>query len=247
MRGFGAQKLDDLAQPILRAALRRRMVLISDDGQSTVEFDERAGDIRQLQHQIHRACRDRAARHAVISRLGGVLRDDKAAFLLHGFQPEAAVRPGARQDDADGARTDLPRHGAQQKIKRQARAVARLRLGEAQDAAFNGQILSRRNDIQVIALNRHALGGLPHVEPCVTGQQIDQQALMRGIKMLDEDESHAGADRQDIQQPAEGLKAPRRCAYCDDKGSSGLRMHSPRQRRAATRRGPSDLNRSRMA
>ena len=90
--------------------------------------------------QVHGAGRDRAARHAVIAGLVGVLRDDKAAVLLHRLQAKAAVGAGARQDDADGARAAVLGQRMQQEIERQARAMTRLGLRQVQRAVGDRQI-----------------------------------------------------------------------------------------------------------
>ena len=70
---------------------------------------ERCGDVGNAQDQVDRAGLDRAARHAVVAGLVGVLRDDQAAVFLERPQAEAAVGAGARQDDADGAARRNPR------------------------------------------------------------------------------------------------------------------------------------------
>ena len=123
---------------------------------------ERVGNVRHRQHEIDGAGHDRAARHAVIAGFVGILRDDQAALFLDRLQTEAAVGAGAREDHADRALPQFLGQGPQQKIERQTRAVTRLRLREAQVALADGQIGPGRNDIQVVALDRHPVGGLPH-------------------------------------------------------------------------------------
>jgi len=104
------------------------------EGHSPAVCDQRLGNLRHRKHEVHRARHDGAPRHAVIAGLVGVLGDDEAAFVLHGFQPEAAVGPGSRQDHADGAPAALLRQRVQQKVERQPRAVTRLGVREMQGA-----------------------------------------------------------------------------------------------------------------
>ena len=92
--------------------------------------DERVGNLRDRQHEIHLARQDRAARHAVIAGFLRVLCNHEAATFLDGLQPKAAVGARARKNYADGARTELIGHRVQQEIERQPRAVARLGLRE---------------------------------------------------------------------------------------------------------------------
>ena len=149
MRGLRAQQLDDFGQPnsARRPAARRRPAPV--ERHAPVVLTERLRDLRHRKHEIDRAGRDRAARHAVIAGLVGILRDDQPAFLLHGLQPEAAVGAGARKDDADGARAVVLGQRVQQEVEGQARAVARLRLREMQGAVADGQIGSWRDDIDM--------------------------------------------------------------------------------------------------
>jgi hypothetical protein len=53
---------------------------------------------------------------------------------------------------------------------------------------------------------------------------------MRRIEMLDQNEGHAGAGREDREQPAEGIKAARRGAEPDNREAiSRARRSAPRR------------------
>ena len=229
MGGLGAQKIDDLGQPIrrrVRAACKPFCVRV--EGHPPLVFDERLGNLGHRKHKVDRAGHDRAARHAVIAGLVGVLRDDEPAFFLHGFQPEAAVGPGSRKDHADGARAAFLRQRVQQEIERQARAVTRLGLREVQGAVTDGKIGSGRNDIEMVALDRHSVRCLPHGHRRVAGQQVHHHAFVGRIEMLDQDEGHAVAGRQRVHQLPAGIEAARRGADADDREIPGVgrrRMH----------------------
>jgi hypothetical protein len=215
MGGLRAQKIDDLAQPVLWLILGKRSVSGARDDPPT-EFDERFRDFRDREHEVDRAGRHRAARHAVIIGLVRVLRDDEPAFFLHGFQPEAAVGPRSREDHADGARADIGRERMQQKVEGQPRAMARLGPREMQGAVLDGEIGAGRNDVEMLRLDRHSLRCLPHAHRRVAGQQIHHHALMGGIEMLNEDEGHAAVGRQGAYELPAGIEAAGRSAYADD-------------------------------
>jgi hypothetical protein len=77
----------------------------------------------------------------------------------------------------------------------------------------------------------------------MAGQQIDHHARMSRIEVLDQNEGHAGADRERSEQPPEGIEATRRGAEPDDReavmpGRATPRRRTPARRRAS-RSGPS--------
>ena len=111
----------------------------------------------------------------------------------------------------------LLRQRVQQKVERQARTVTRLGLREVQGAVADGQIGSGRNDIEVVALDRHSIRRLPHGHRRVAGQQVHHHAFVGRIEMLDQDEGHAVAGGQRVHKLPAGIEATRRGAYSDDR------------------------------
>ena len=142
--------IDDLGQPIRGMIIRRQRL-------PPTVFGEDFGDLSYRQHEVDGAGHDRAARHAVILGLVRVLHDDEPAFLLDRLQPQAAVAAGSRQDHADRAFAKLFRQRAQEKVERQASAVALVRRREAQGARADRKISARRNEIDMLGLDRHAI------------------------------------------------------------------------------------------
>jgi len=208
------------------------------EGHSPAVCDQRLGNLRHRKHEVHRARHDGAPRHAVIAGLAGVLRDDEAAFVLHGFEPEAAVGPGSRQDHADGAPAALLRQRVQQKVERQARAVTRLGVREVQGAVGDRQVGSGRNDVKVVALDRHAIGRLPDRHRGVSGQQVHHHAFVGRIEMLDQDKGHAVAGGQRLYKLPAGIKATRRGAYSDNREVSRAAPTATRREGALARSRP---------
>ena len=180
MGGLGAQKIDDLraANPAPVLSGSASFPACACDRPPAV-FDERIGDFGDRKHKVHRARHDRAARHAVIAGLVGILRDDESAFFLHRFQSEAAIGAGSRKDHADGARAIFLGQRMQQKIEGQPRAVTRL--WAAKDAArrWRRTDSSGRNDIKMIALDRHSFD-LPGARSSPCGRPADPPSCFHG-------------------------------------------------------------------
>ena len=93
----------------------------------------------------------------------------------------------------------------------------RLRSREMQGAVDDGQIGARRNDIEVVALDRHSIRRLPHGHRGVAGQQVDHHAFVGRIEMLDQDEGHAVVGRQRADEFPARIKPARRGAYSDNR------------------------------
>jgi len=166
------------------------------------------------QHQVHRAGRDRALRHAVIGGFGRVLRDDHAALLLHGFQAFAAVRPGSRQHHACGARSAVLGQRAEKNVERQTRAG--LGPGKAQGAAGDRQVEPWRDNVDVILADGRPILRLHDCHRGVAGEQAGHHAFMRWIEVLDDDECHAAVGVQRAQKRPACRKAARRSAYSNN-------------------------------
>ena len=56
-------------------------------------LDQRLGDLRGAEHEVHRAGGDRASGHPVIVRFADVLRDDETALSLTAFRPRLPSAP----------------------------------------------------------------------------------------------------------------------------------------------------------
>src|SRR5208282_2219953 len=207
-------------------------------------FGEGFGNLRYREHEVHGPRHDRAPRHAVKLGVVRILRDDEPALFLDRLQPQAAVAAGSRENDADRAVAQLFRQRAQEEVERQACTVALPRFGESQGTAADREIGTRRNEIDMLALEPHPVRCLLHLHRRMAGQQIDHHAHMRRIEMLDQNEGHAGAGRERGEQPPGGIEAAGRGAKPDDREAvmPGWRATPWRRtpaRRRASRSGPS--------
>ena len=86
---------------------------------------KRIWHIGDRQHMIHDTRQNGAFRHARISGFGRVLRDHQAAGFLDRREPDTAVAPGSRQDDARRPVSVFGGQGVQQEIEREPRAMMR--------------------------------------------------------------------------------------------------------------------------
>ena len=100
MNRLRAQECDNVRQQILQRLLRARFPRLGDKDAASFARDQRLGDLRGAEHEVHCAGCDGAAGHAVIVGFADVLRDDEAAFILDRFQAEAAVGAGSGKDHA---------------------------------------------------------------------------------------------------------------------------------------------------
>ena len=130
------------------------------------------------------------------------------------------------------------RQRVQQKVERQARTVTRLGLRKVQGAVADRQIGSGRNDIEVVALERHSIRRLPHGHRRVAGQQVDHHAFVGRIEMLDQDEGHADAGWQRVHELPASIKATRRGAYADNREVPTAATRAARRKRAPARSRP---------
>jgi hypothetical protein len=94
--------------------------------------------------------------------------------------------------------------------------VARFGRREVQGPAADREISAGRNDIEVLAFERHAIGGLHDDHGRAVGQQLRHHAFMLRVEMLHEDERHAIIGRQSTEKLGARLEAACRGAYPDD-------------------------------
>jgi hypothetical protein len=71
----------------------------------------------------------------------------------------------------------------------------------------------------MIGLQEHAIESLQHFHGGMCREQIDHQALMRGIEMLDENERDAAAGGQRSEQRGAGFQPACGCADADHRKS----------------------------
>ena len=68
----------------------------------------------------------------------------------------------------------------------------------------------------MIRLHGHSIPDFMHRHGGGPGEQFRQNALVRGVQVLDQDESHPGIGRQSPEQIGESFEAAGRCADSHD-------------------------------
>ena len=155
-------------------------------------------------------------------------------FSLTAFSPRLPSAPVPERITQIARCAELLRQRAQEEVEGQARAVALPRFGEPQAPSADREIGTRRNEIDMLALERHPVCCLLHLHRRMAGQQIDHHALVRRIEMLDQNEGHAGVGRERVEEPPEGIEAAGRGAEPDDREiNTSVRASAMRARSAA--------------
>src|SRR5262249_28915315 len=77
----------------------------------------------------------------------------------------------------------------------------------------------RRNHIEVVLLQRHAVGHLPYPHRRLFGKQLGQDAVVSRIQVLNEDEGHPGGGGQGSDELAKSLNPAGRGADGNDQES----------------------------
>jgi len=150
------------------------------------------GHIGQRQDPVDVSGGDGSAGHAIIFRLIGILRHDTAAGLAQCGQAQTAVGARARQDHAQRLRPVAIGQRMQQGVERQPRAARGLRGRKVQGARPDREVAPRRDDIDMPGGKRTPVLRLEHDHLCMFGEKFGQQAVVRGIEMLDQDERGIG-------------------------------------------------------
>src|SRR4029077_15934167 len=89
------------------------------------------------------------------------------------------------------------------------------RFRQLKHACPDRKIDPRRDEIDVIALDRHVLRRFQHLHRSVAGQKTDHHAFVSRIEMLNQDEGHAGVGRKRVEELVESLQSPGRSAETD--------------------------------
>ena len=100
--------------------------------------------------------------------------------------------------------------------------MARVGLRKVERTVFNGQVSSRRDNIEVVALDRHPVCRLKDSHGRMTGQQIHHHAFVCGVEMLDQDEGHTAVGWQRVQEAPADVKTACGGANCHNREEFGV-------------------------
>src|SRR5262245_3897304 len=146
-------------------------------------------------------------RHTGVLRGFLVLDEGEATLGLDRPEAEHAVRTGARQDHADRAPFQRLRERAEEVVDRRM-AVGRDTRRDREDAVTHRQVRIRRNHIQAIPLHMQAVGDGDNGHRGRPGQDLGQPALVLGVEVLDEHETHPGVDGSAFRSWLKASKPP---------------------------------------
>ena len=91
-------------------------------------------------------------------------------------------------------------------------------LAQQQPPARDDHLLLRRDQVDVVGLDRHPVLDEVDRQLGVPREQLVHQALEVGRQVLDDHERHPGVVRDVVEEALEGLEPAGRCADADDVG-----------------------------
>ncbi len=199
------------------------------------DLDQLGRDALGRKHEIDHAGRDRGPRHPVVLRGRWLLGDRDAADGFDVADADGAVGGGAGEHDADRAVAGGLGERAQQEIDGNVLGGIVRPRHEMQAIVRDGHPYVRRNDIDRIRLDPHALGGLPYRERGHRGEEGRERALVVRCQMLHVDEGDVGGVGQRGEQRRKGFEPARRGPDADDRRGRPRPRHIGRRGRRRRR------------
>ncbi len=190
--------------------------------------DQGRRHLGDLEDQVDEAGGRSTPGHARMGRRRDVLRHGQAAVLLDRLDPDRALVAGAGQDDADRVLALVLGERDEEPVDHGLPLLRRHRHPHAQPAALDRERGVGRDDVEVVALDRHPVRGLQHRHLGVAAEQLREHARALGHQVLDQDEGHAAVRRQVLEEGLVGLEPARRGADADDQQRRSARVSSVR-------------------
>ena len=135
-----------------------------------------------------------------------MLGDHETSGLMDSDEAETSIGPGSGQDDAGGACPIGLCQRMEQGVEGQAQAVRLGRHRDVKPACLERQRPARRDDIQVPGRDVRSVQGFEDGERRMIGEQLDQQALVGRIEMLDEDQGEVRPVAERVEKSAAGVE-----------------------------------------
>ena len=179
---------------------------------------EHARHLLRRQDAVGDAGLVRGPRHAVELRALDVLDDHQAAGVVDVADAARAVAAAARQHDRDRARAAVLRERAEEHVDRQRQLLLAIALAEQQPAAGDDHLLLRRDQIDVVGLDQHAVLDELDRQLGVAPEQLVHQALEVRRQVLDDDERHLGVGREVVEEVLERFESAGGGADADHEG-----------------------------
>jgi hypothetical protein len=203
-----------------------RRLPIADSAEMLRVCEQPLRHLLDRHHLIDETGRGGAARHTEQCRfVEPGLRETETAMLLDGLQAQRAVTAAARENDADGLFLLIFGERSEEDIDRLAVLARRRRCRHAKSPALDRHHGVRRDDEDMVRGERHAVLGLHHRHLGVIARELDQQALVMRVEMLDQDERHAALRRHVREEALEGIEPAGGSAETDEQ--PGREVPSP--------------------
>ena len=117
------------------------------------------------------------------------LSERETAALLDRFNAEHAVAIAARKDNAGRKLSAVSRQGAEEDIDGLAFASSGIRLMDPQTTVLDAENGVRRQDINVVYFDGHAVCGDVHCKLSAARHDLVQHAFPFGTEMRDDNEA----------------------------------------------------------
>jgi hypothetical protein len=186
-------------------ALCRRGSRGADDRRVLRDTCEFGRDVLRRQDQVDGACGHRTARHRVVAG-GVVLREGNAPLSLDGLQAHRAVGGSAGENHPYRTVALIIRQRLEKAINRAMRCPRPGPGGQLQHTRGDAQIPIGWNDVDVIRLDAQIVRHLVDWEGRGATEQLREGALVHGIEMLYEHETHARIEGEVLEQYRERLE-----------------------------------------
>ncbi len=212
-----AQQFEDAAE--LRGVRLAGRFAVDRFGASG-EADQLLADGRGPQHEIRRS--GRGARHHLVLRAFRSLGERDASRVANRLKPERSIRVVAGEHHADRAVPAIPRQRAEETVQRTMRNLRGPGL-QTEEAVLHRHLAIRRDHVDVVALDPHPVDHLQNGNRRDAGQDVDEQAVVARIEMLDQNEGEPRLGRNGGNQIDECVEAPGGGADPDDlHGGAGV-------------------------
>ena len=214
--GLAAQQEEDFFELAGRGRIRLDRRGAGEQRGVPQILQQARGQLLRRGHDVRQPGINGAAGHAVELRRVGLLHQHHAGLLLDGLEAQRAVAAHAGKDHAHAALPLIFSERPQKEINGQPQAARRGRVQQMQHAVQDGQVLVRRDDIDAVRADGHAVLHLEDFHLRHALEQFGHDALVRGIEVLDDDERHAARRRHIFQKMFKGLQSAGRRAEADD-------------------------------
>ena len=223
----GSQVREHLAQHRLIVRLSGRRPRGSLEGRQAQlrpdppALEDAAGHLGHRQNPVHHAGFDGREGHALEVRLLRVLSQGETAPLFDSLETNGAVGVAAGQDDRGGLRAMSLRQGAKEQINRHPPGAVVPHRTERKVVFGHRQVLSRRNDVNVVRLHLGQRAHLHHRHGRGPLQNLRHGAVVLGRQMHDDDKDEAAVDWQSLEELLQRLQAAGRSAQTHHRQGSG--------------------------